>query len=212
MVAPDPISGAGPEADPVAAASALIDRTRFLCLGEGEGEATLSVRRLVDEVVTRGAGPWLTIEQALDAGDGPLAQRALHALRGSLGTLGALILAESLRGIEQQLKAGDWDAALAARVAAAALYRDSLAALADWLQRHPLPIIDAVPVPTDLLPRLLELLRGHDYAALELCERHRVALRAQLGAAPTEAMDGHLRAFEFAAAAALLEREGPVGV
>ncbi len=205
MVALDAAS-AGQGERPDGNAAPLIDRSRFLCLGEGEGASTLSVRRLVAEVVARGDRPWLDVEQALDAGDWGLAQRLLHALRGSLGTLGALPLAEALRRIELDLKAGEPGQVLAGRAPAAALYRDSLKALADWLRRHPLPDGNLASAPANLLPQLLGLLRGHDLAALDLGERYRDALQQQLGAATAAALDGYLRAFDFTAATALLQR------
>jgi len=146
------------------------------------------------------------------------AAAALHSIKGSAGTIGALALFRFSASLERQLLDGPEDkpAALSAEELAQAqvLFEDNLGQLRTLLQAHR-PAAQASPSSSagttdsaDLdgdLQRLIELLHANNLDALDLLESLQPQLQARNDNL-AEQLAGCVQALDFAQAASLAER------
>ena len=145
------------------------------------------------------------IEVAMQAGDGELAVRLAHTLRGTAGTLGARGLQQIAGELEQALKAGDpaWRQRLGETQAQLA---PLLAALAGHFVAEAAPVAAGTPrraLDPALLEALAQQVENFDSQATETVE----ALRGMLDAGHRpllDRLDAHLADFAFDQAAGAL--------
>jgi len=135
-----------------------------------------------------GTGQAQSVEEArvaLAAGDVARAERAMHTLRGTAGSIGAADLARQAGEAEHALRHGEPEPQILARLAAVEeRLHPLLAALAAAL-----PAAAAAPAATaqDMgearatASRLLALLGDDDAEAVEFFREHALVLRAMLG-------------------------------
>jgi signal transduction histidine kinase/CheY-like chemotaxis protein/purine-cytosine permease-like protein len=146
-------------------------------------------------------------EDALSRGAHEEAERIVHTLKGTAGTIGASALQQHADALEKATRAGKTFNAMAPQVLRSrALVEALVQGLRSWL-REPERTTEA---STDVgrarrrLEGLRELLRENDVAALDYLQEHEADLRAALGV-DFEALQLNILAFDFESALALLE-------
>jgi HPt (histidine-containing phosphotransfer) domain-containing protein len=184
---------------PVTASDSVFDVSDLLAAC-GDGAAAIAMLRKLVALASSSAPAELAQAQAA-AADGQSRQAAtlLHALRGSVGQLGARAYAAHCLQLEQQLRVQS--APFSEQFSQAGqLLQQTLAAGAAWLAQQPEPA-PASPAQGSL-DDLLHLLAEGEIGALPLYAslRPQLALSTEQLAALDQAMDG----LDFSAAHALL--------
>ena len=199
QAAPSP-RGAGPRLADVAAALGL-EKPRLEAISEDGDETLLPLlRTLADSALTLSSG----IRKSLVAGDRETAERQAHSLRGSSANFGAGTIAGPAGRLEERLKDGAEAAGMAALVeelaAAAVAYA---AAVAQSYPASAAKIANGALAEAQL-DDLLDLLRQHNIAALDLFDELAPAMRARWAEERFRAVEAAVSDLSFEAAANLI--------
>lgn len=148
------------------------------------------------------------IRRALDDGDGVLALRLVHTLKGASGMIEARSLKNAAQALEQDLRRDAGDAyahlALLEQALDQVLRELDAAAAAASLPpaRAPAPV--NVPAQRDALTRLVTLLDDGNGDAVDLVREAEATLRAELGDEVFDRLAAMIESFDFDAALAML--------
>ena len=162
---------------------------------------------LVREFIAEDVLPLARAEAAWQQGERVAAAAQLHALRGAVGTLGALQFAAVCRKLEQRLKEQPARVEHRHFVAARDALAQAVAAARVWLDEQPQLPVAMVAEPEDRA-RFVLWLRAQDFRACSVWLGVRPRLAQELAAADLEALDTAMAGLDFPAVLAHLARLG----
>lgn len=167
--------------------------------------------RLLQEHANLMTPPAPTIDRAEASEQRRALAAQMHNLKSATGMVGAAGLHRQAAALEQALRAGDQPVHAQMTVLAEGLkqlQQDSMAVLASWHDARVAATAPdgtaQIPLTTEQVQHLLDLLAHQDMAAFEFASREGGALRATLGAEAYPRFDASLRKLDFKTAQDLL--------
>eukprot|EP01034_Spumella_vulgaris_P033506 gene33506-41351_t len=161
--------------------------------------------QLVRTFAAGGSTGFDTARQQWESGQEEAAARALHGMRGGVGTLGAQRFATVCLELEQEIARGDAPAVGRLFNVAAMELHAALAAAQAWLsQQEAGPEGPATPVSAEQLALLRQQLAEYNVAAVAQYEAIHQGLLGELGAERAGALRSAMDRLDFEAALAVL--------
>jgi PAS domain S-box-containing protein len=200
-----------PQAPPASARAAgardaaIFNLAQVQAISGGDGANVASLARIVQNLTREACAPVEAARRCWQGGETAQAQRTLHALRGSIGSLGAERFAAAALALEQAL---DGQAGGALEQGFDDVARElalALAALDQWSR----PYLDAPAAPgaqsEAQLAELSVMLERHDMAACATYRAQRAHWCACLDEAAFARLEQAMDQLDFAAARALVD-------